>query len=449
MSPDIRPESFSADTLPADAFWAAYSEGAVAELERHPGRDYRGKLDTDPDGRDFVVSWPALVRYDYQANPQFSLGVHTRLGRALRTVIGARLMRQDTRPHRAQLWFVLELLGRPQKELSYQELREYALEELARADIPPERAVAALQQRLPDEARWAAYQNDGDVAYLAMEREVVLKAFGLLVTDSRVCRALMSVVENHAREDVVTVGLALWALGRLNDKDAIPFLIRLLADPRFGYHTLEAERALQLLCSGGRMIPLSSGGEAPREYWERAAAPLQRGADDWARVDAASVFWEKRLRRARAWVTTGGQPAELAALRDDEVEPVRRAISPVPILMILSYPLAYRQTARAHAPPPGPVNGESAEGSLRWRIEEEASGDVVLRFGSDDLALRGARVRVTLGTWQGQTEFRQAAPDQVLGFLRIPVADRITMPEGESPRVEVHPVSDSDPPVSG
>ena len=335
--------AFGAQARPAppSEFWGAYADGRVLWMKRVPGEWYDVMSSTHrqwpsaPSQLEHVISritisWEALTSYDYRWDPRFSLGIYPRLHAAVRAVIEARIMRQETRPHRAQLGFVLILLDAPPPATdtpSYAELRDHVRGMLSERELQLDRALKLLAARRPRPEAYKKYQEDGDVAHLGMEREILLKAFGLYVTDDHVFDHLKDVVDNRKYEDAITIGVALWALGRQNNKRAIPYLLDVLRDPESGYHGPAAERALQFLCSGSELLQLSESHDRAA-HWESILRTLPKSQDEWARRDARSVFWEKRLRCAVQWTLSGQYVEALGWLEADEVEQVRLAAQP-------------------------------------------------------------------------------------------------------------------------
>jgi anti-sigma regulatory factor (Ser/Thr protein kinase) len=151
-----------------------------------------------------------------------------------------------------------------------------------------------------------------------------LKCFGISFTDAEACRELEAVINNRAHEYVGTVDLAVWALGRQNHKGLIAYLASLLGDPAFERSVHVIERALQFLCSGEQLVPLSSTTPSIT-YWLEVWKGMPTTAEDWAAHDAKSALWEKRLRCATEWTAFGLYSRHLEYLQLDEVVQVRLA----------------------------------------------------------------------------------------------------------------------------
>jgi len=205
----------------------------------------------------------------------------------------------------------------------YATVRDILLAALPAAEIPLESAILLLRELQPTAVEYDLYSASGRVSELRAERELLLKSFALLTTDSRAVEALCAVIGNEAFEDAVTVKIAVWALGRQNGKDAIGYLVSLLNQPSYRLYDAEIEDALSFLCSGAELIPPAEGDVV--EHWSQVGKSLPRDPEGWWRHDAESVFWEKRLRCALA-LDHHPDAADVAArLQMDEVPLVRQA----------------------------------------------------------------------------------------------------------------------------
>lgn len=196
---------------------------------------------------------------------------------------------------------------------------------LPEAEIPLDAALERLRGLQPTPADYQRYQARGQVAALHAERELLLKAFALLSTDDRVAAALREVVDNEACEDSFTTKIAIWALGRHNEKSAVDYLVSLLSRPQYRIYLDEIEEALAFLCSAEELTPAAEADEL--EHWSAIRAGLPADPEAWWERDAQSVFWEKRLRSALTLDPARDERhARLAIqLRGDEVPNVRRA----------------------------------------------------------------------------------------------------------------------------
>jgi hypothetical protein len=205
----------------------------------------------------------------------------------------------------------------------YDTLREILLAALGEAEIPLELAILLLQDLRPTAVEYDRYAATGQTAELHVEREVLLKAFALLTTDPRAVEALHAVIGNEAFEDLFTVKIAIWALGRHNGKIGIAYLVALFDQPEFRLYLTEIEEALSFLCSGAELIPPAEGD--PGEHWSEVRDSLPRDPESWWRHDSESVFWEKRLRCALELDRHPDAEEAAARLRMDEVPLVRLA----------------------------------------------------------------------------------------------------------------------------
>lgn len=230
--------------------------------------------------------------------------------------------------------------------------RHVLLAALPEAEIPLGAVLGRLRALQPTPADYQRYEASGQVAALHAERELLLKACALLSTDDRVAAALRGVVDNEACEDAFTVKIAIWALGRHNEKSAVDYLVSLLSRPPYRIYLDEIEEALAFLCSGDRLEPAAEAAGADEaaeedeaddaietERWSAIRAALPADPAAWWERDAASVFWEKRLRAALTLgaegVVAGGPGSDdggsarrtrlAARLREDEVPNVRVA----------------------------------------------------------------------------------------------------------------------------
>jgi hypothetical protein len=329
------------DIVSAIEFWRCYSEGRITWMERVRGRGYRGDLvrvpDATIDGRPdeeipFSVQHDDLVRYDYVQNPKFSVGIYSSLAEALSAVIDARLMQTETIPNVAQLRLVAELVGLPlaQEEIPYSSLRSRVLARLSDCYIELDGAIELLRKLKPNAGDYQAFKKDGDLDRLHVERGVLVKSFGILVTKPKTSDALKIIIENRSCDYIGTVELAIWALGRQNEKESIAYLIGLLEQQLFEPSVPVIERALQFVCSGDKLITRSPVTPIAA-YWTEVQSDLPKTSAEWAAHDASSVLWEKRLRCAHQWARSGEHGELLEILGQDEVGPVRAAAEAAPI----------------------------------------------------------------------------------------------------------------------
>jgi hypothetical protein len=209
------------------------------------------------------------------------------------------------------------------ERVGYAAYRDLLITALPAAAVPLDDALLLLQDRRPTAADYERYTRTGRVDALHGERELLLGSFAFLSTDARAVEALLDVIDNEACENAFTVKTAIWALGRQNDKAAIDRLIALLDQPQYRFYMGDVEDALSFVCSGAELVPPAAAEE--RAHWDAVSARLAMDDEGWWRHDAASVYWEKRLRCA---LTLDGHPdaADLAdQLARDEVPIVRAA----------------------------------------------------------------------------------------------------------------------------
>jgi hypothetical protein len=221
------------------------------------------------------------------------------------------------------------------------------------ADVTNEDLCRFLDVLQPGPLEYGQLLETGRLAAVHAERAVILKAIALLPTDPDLSARLIGVLENHACEDAFTVRIAVWCIGRHNDKNAIPVLVEMLGRSDMRLYRRDLERALQVLCSGSAAIPLAiEAPDAPelseseqrrseddpdwdpgaeQRYWREQTRnlPAPSDADAWLRHDGESIFWEIRQRAAAAGrQALRGQA--LQRLQADAVAPVRavaRALS--------------------------------------------------------------------------------------------------------------------------
>ena len=234
----------------------------------------------------------------------------------------------------------------PHPEVDYGELGTIVLDALEEGEVTREKACAFMDALKPNASDYAEMEENGDVAAVHGERAIVLKAFGVSPTDDEINKCLLDVIENHENEDVMTVMTAVWAVGRHNHKAAIAPLIGMLDNAAMPRYADPIENALQFLCSGAELIPLTAfgfeemgytdeefeemdkAGDAfnfRHKYWGDQRPKLPADEEAWNSSNATSVFWEKRLRFVLSGVTAGVSPSVVQALETDEVPVVRIA----------------------------------------------------------------------------------------------------------------------------
>ncbi|MGD8451643.1 MAG: hypothetical protein PVJ57_07470 [Phycisphaerae bacterium] len=319
--------------LKLDEFWEYYADQELLDFKRDPATSaYSGTCRNTGTGSgpmaeeeiSFAFDRAALLRYGYERDRMFGLGIFDELSEALAMLVAMPLMKEESIPNRDQLELVFQLLGLtpPEWDVEYSAVHAQALAELGRAKISREKAVALMDELKPDGDDYEAYEGTGMVALLHAERELLLKAYAFCTTDSQITRQIAAVIENHEREDTMTVQAAIWALGRHDDKAAIDSLIALLNRGDFQFHCATIQETLQFLCSGRELIPIAD--EQEWKHWSDRKQQLPTSPAAWTQHDATSVFWEKRLRVARQWSADRAE-GQLAQLKMDEVLPVRLA----------------------------------------------------------------------------------------------------------------------------
>lgn len=238
-------------------------------------------------------------------------------------------------------------------QMSVAELTRLAAEALASIPIPVKKAVRIVEQLLPSEEDYQRFLECGLTSVVHTERDLLLRAFALCDSDPAVNTMAMKIIENHKNEDMFLVFEAIKMIGACNAKDAIRFLVDCLNQNQMARYWDAIENALQKICSGSELIPVSlfgidfinmdpaelqaMEGKAEIElnleygYWKKKLSSLPDSRESWFAHDAQSVFWEKRLRCA-AMKNAPWIPSEhLEKLREDEVLPVMlEAASPAP-----------------------------------------------------------------------------------------------------------------------
>ncbi len=330
---DPPPTELKTVRLSVADFWDLYAEADLLTLKRDPDRGYTGTYYVDENGepavflgeeKQFTLTRDELLKYRYKDEPLFELGVCDDLAAALAMLVAMPIMRNDTAPNRAQLGLVLELLDQdePGADVAYRAVWQQTSAALEDGDISLEDAAELMEDLLPDQEDYDAYEATGAVTMLNAEREILLKAYAFCPTDSAITEQITAVINNHEREDVITVQTAIWALGRHNDKAALDTLYNLLGNEELDFHSLTIQDALQYLASGRELVPTT--GEDERGYWSKQRRQLPKDPAAWAAHDAGSIFWEKRLRVASGWKASG-EETRLDRLKKDEILPVRLA----------------------------------------------------------------------------------------------------------------------------
>lgn len=71
--------------------------------------------------------------------------------------------------------------------------------------------------------------------------------------------------------------------------------------------------------------------------------------------------------------------------------------------------------------------GEMSDGAGRWSVEEDHKGNLIVRFSSYVVALKGTIIEVRSGDWRNKVTFDFVAPNQVGGKIVIPKNERGNM----------------------
>lgn len=307
-------------------FWRAYFAPTILTLHRNlPESCYTGTAaDLDPhkplDIIFFSVSIADLASHDYSTDFRFALLPTISISKSLHAVITAPALALDNLPNLSQLKLVARLCGFSSPgtlSLSYEQ-RRYAIAHAALSANLSIRTLCSALRESPTADDLAKYHQTREHIYLRSDRAVLILASAVGPTNLDVSNALLEIASNP-NEAAFLRSLAIWAIGRNNCKSSIPTLHAWLDDARFARLQLDLQRALQYLCSGNQLVPISS--TAPFEHWRHIANDLPQSDADWQARDVHSVFWEKRCRTALTPVS----PAVLNAVVADEVAPVRRA----------------------------------------------------------------------------------------------------------------------------
>jgi hypothetical protein len=86
----------------------------------------------------------------------------------------------------------------------------------------------------------------------------------------------------------------------------------------------------------------------------------------------------------------------------------------------------------------GPRDGQTADGTLRWRSVEEENQTLTISFGTSTLDLEGTRLRLTLGTWQREVvlDREDESSDQLLAEITVTREERLSLPADAELHVE-------------
>lgn len=82
-------------------------------------------------------------------------------------------------------------------------------------------------------------------------------------------------------------------------------------------------------------------------------------------------------------------------------------------------------------------DGQTEDGSLRWRIVEDATGNLTIRFGSHRLELDRVRLRLQVGNLQRDMVLSRVASDQVGAETVITRDERAQLPANAALGIEL------------
>ena len=303
--------------------------GQFVSLQRNLETGYKGSFYDGALLRDFELSREELLAYSYENDRRFQILIYEELSEALTATIAAPTFDQPSRPNINELLLVHELLKNSINQTDetwsqYRELRNSALEDLSCKKIAVSDAIQCIEELKPKQDDWERYRRTGSLSCLNNSRNILFKAFGIVDVDiDEVSKSLMDVVENRAFEDFDTVGIAIWALGRQNQKRTVIDLANLVPELDSKLQRL-VDLALQFICSGRELVQLPHKPVDRVDFWAGLEVPSDTDAGAWLRLDAESVFWEKRLRAIKNAIWMSDLWQQLAT---DEVETIRTRVN--------------------------------------------------------------------------------------------------------------------------
>lgn len=92
--------------------------------------------------------------------------------------------------------------------------------------------------------------------------------------------------------------------------------------------------------------------------------------------------------------------------------------------LLLPFPLVLRPAFKT----PALADGQTEDGTLRWRFVEDEAGNLTLRFGSHALELEGVCLRLTAGPWRRDVVLEREASDQVGAATVLTREERAALP---------------------
>ncbi|MBI4687339.1 MAG: hypothetical protein HY756_06120 [Nitrospirae bacterium] len=81
--------------------------------------------------------------------------------------------------------------------------------------------------------------------------------------------------------------------------------------------------------------------------------------------------------------------------------------------------------------------GQTKDGSLRWYIVEEDSGDLVVRFASHHMELEGVKFQLKAGNFNKTVILEQVMKDQIGAEVIFPCKERMEMPQDAQLSIEI------------
>ncbi|MBD3272328.1 MAG: hypothetical protein GF384_07310 [Elusimicrobia bacterium] len=333
-------------------FWSLYHRGYVVRFERKQGVWYRGTLRNayKKKGRGliarintplerFYFNWETISNYDYEKDGYFYPRFYETVNEALIMLLDSKNLRAQPTAYR-NLEYILTVLwmyGYPQEkdpfdDISHQErpavfenLRLQALKYLRESPKNLIDVIAFLKTLTITKEQYQKYEESGYVGYLYEGRAMIIRALAFVPHDPAITDYCTSLISNYQHETYDILRMAIFTLGRQNDKTAIPFLMKL-----FEYHTLEKhyghiDDALQFITSGSSIIPSSFFLYVKK--WKKIVQTLPKTMEEWMAHDAHSVLWEKRLRIAHNCSRSKAYPEILQLLQQDEIPAIREIAS--------------------------------------------------------------------------------------------------------------------------
>ena len=130
---------------------------------------------------------------------------------------------------------------------------------------------------------------------------------------------------------------------------------------------------------------------------------------------------------AREWAARRGP--FLTALRD-------RIFAPPLWHRLRNILLPFSLALRPAFTTPALADGQTEDGTLRWRFVEDEAGNLTLRFGSHALELEGVCLRLTAGPWRRDLVLEREGSDQVGAETVITREERAALPDVAGLRIE-------------